>query len=189
MNTEERNKLIKDFFNTRCIGILETKGKASTGGTEDANRNFKEAQLSNRVDEIDAWWIYFIKHVTRLKNFIVNRQKVGESLEETLADIINYCCILYTILIEKGIIKKLELHNCYACGNRTNTKISYEEGDKYFCSKSCEDNYNRMKSTKHKCLTCGKNLDYRIAIYQEDSGFFCSKDCENTYKNMKSIKV
>jgi hypothetical protein len=109
MNTQERNKLIKEFFDKRCMEILEQKGQASTGGTEDANRNFKECILKDGentiADDIHAWWIYYIKHVVRLKEFIVNRQSRAEDIKETIADLVNYSLILYTILIEHGIIE------------------------------------------------------------------------------------
>jgi len=105
MNIDERNELIKNFFMTRCWGILESKGRASTGGTDDGNKNFKEAQLEGKCDDVDAWWIYYIKHVIRLKNFVTTRKMIGEKIEETIADLVNYPLILYTILIEKGILK------------------------------------------------------------------------------------
>jgi len=108
MNIVERNKLIRDFFENRCMYILEKKGQASSGGSEDANKNFKEGALGDRADDIDVWWIYYVKHVMRIKEFIINREVRAESIQETIADLVNYPLILYTILIEHKIIKNID---------------------------------------------------------------------------------
>lgn len=102
MNLEQRNKIIREFFENRCISILESKGKASASGSEDANKNFKDGALAEKgIDSVDVWWIYFYKHIARLRNYIVTREKAGEDLEETLADIVNYACILLTLIEDK----------------------------------------------------------------------------------------
>jgi hypothetical protein len=108
MNTKERNELIKEFFEKRCMNILEHKGKASSGGTEDTNKNFKEGALEGKTDDIDTWWVYYIKHVVRVKDFIVNRKLRAEAIEETIADLVNYPLILYTILIEHKLIERIK---------------------------------------------------------------------------------
>jgi hypothetical protein len=108
MNLEERNRLIKGFVENRCFSILEQKGQASSGGSDDANANFKAGELKDGeniiCDDIIVWFIYYIKHVYRIKEFVVNRTARAEAIEETIADLVNYPLILYTILIEKGII-------------------------------------------------------------------------------------
>jgi hypothetical protein len=168
MNTEERNKLIANFFNTKCRNILETKGKASSGGTQDTNQNFKEAQLGDRVDDLDVWWIYYIKHVTRLKNFIVNREKIGETLEETIADLVNYPLILYTILVEKGMITSCEKkiieypkEKCTVCNKELfdYSFILYRDNSIVLCSNECKNTFNKRKNNDDfKCTRCGVEL-------------------------------
>ena len=47
MNVSERNQMIREFFENRCMSILDGKGKASAGGSEDANQNFKQGMLKD----------------------------------------------------------------------------------------------------------------------------------------------
>jgi len=110
MELQKRNEIICKFFQTYCLDVLKGKGEDSSGGSNDANKNFKEAIINDKVDDVDVWFIFYSKHYNRMKNFVSKRIKLKESIIETIVDLVNYPLILLTILIEKGIINEDDLN-------------------------------------------------------------------------------
>ena len=109
LNYRERRELMWHFICTKCFPEMEAKGPDYAGGEDkEVNSNFRDvaALFDNKFDDIDVWWVYFLKHLLALKTWIVTRTLKSETLRGRLMDLINYLLILYTQLVDKGIIEK-----------------------------------------------------------------------------------
>lgn len=104
MNLQERNELIKQFIERKCLPVLENKG-ADYSGLLDGNKNFKETAELLKLSKYQVWAVYFKKQVDGLLNAIKSHpnapQTNGEPLQERIIDIINYAGILESLISEE----------------------------------------------------------------------------------------
>jgi len=106
LSVQERNKLIRDFFDNECMPLLEKKGIDYSEGVSDggANANFRWiAELANKEghDEFTVWFNHFSKHLSSLVRWIFIRKLESEPLEKRLADMANYIFILATLIHDR----------------------------------------------------------------------------------------
>lgn len=102
MDTNARNNMIKRFLLSRCFPLLRSKG-ATYAGTDqqpDANANFKRAARQWGVTPLQAWGVYFGKHVDAIASFVRGNYADPEPIDGRIVDLVNYALILYTLLHE-----------------------------------------------------------------------------------------
>lgn len=104
MEAPQRDKLIRDFLAGICFPLLESKGAsyAQTDVQPDVNSNFKRQAVVWGVTPLQAWGIYFGKHIDAIQTHI----RTGGSFESEpihlrIADAVNYLLILYSLLEEQ----------------------------------------------------------------------------------------
>lgn len=89
----------------QCLAILSKKGP-DYAGLEDVLHNFKEVALDNALTPFQVLQIYISKHYDRVRNCIKNEPAYpvasGESIDESLLDMINYCILFRCLLREYG---------------------------------------------------------------------------------------
>jgi len=81
-------------------------------------------------------------------------------------------------ILESGIKRKAEKHNCEYCGKEFSRRISAKRAKKY-CSKKCSTDAS-SKKIKVKCYNCGKEIKRSPSkLKLSKHGFyFCSRDCK-----------
>jgi len=108
---QTRDELIKHFLETKCFPLLKSKGEsyAQTDIQPDVNANFKRAALTTGTTILQAWAIYFAKHIDAIQTY-VRRGGAYESepIDLRIADAVNYLLILYTLLREDAVIDQEE---------------------------------------------------------------------------------
>ena len=79
-----------------CWDIYDRKGMDYTRGKGDDDRldNFKCAAENNGVTFLQAWGVYFYKHVAAVWKFIKDGTVESEPIEGRLYDVINYAILL-----------------------------------------------------------------------------------------------
>lgn len=100
MNKQGRLEVAKKVFD-RVTWLLDNKG-ADYGNTEDANANFKETAKKFGISPFQVWGMLVDKHVIAINNAIKrnpdNPQRIAESIEESIIDVVTYEVILLTLL-------------------------------------------------------------------------------------------
>ena len=104
MTIEKRNELVNEILE-RANSILLRKG-SDYASKEDTNANFKKVAEMTGQTPLQVWSVYFIKQVLGITNAIklnpVKPEPKGEPLSERIVDVINYACILYTLILEEN---------------------------------------------------------------------------------------
>ena len=104
MTRQDRLKIMRQFVDQYCFPTLEAKGRDYDDG--EGGNDIDMATLPQRgVDRYVVLWVQFMKQVAALRSWIVTRKLVSELLESRIKDIINYCLILVSMLVEDGIVK------------------------------------------------------------------------------------
>ena len=79
-----------------CWKIYDQKGIDYTRGKGDEDRldNFRRAAENNGVTFIQAWGVYFYKHISAVWKFAKDGKVESEPIEGRLYDVINYSILL-----------------------------------------------------------------------------------------------
>lgn len=100
MNKQGRLEVAKKVFDRVCW-LLDNKG-ADYGNTEDANANFKETAKKFGISPFQVWGMLVDKHIIAINNSIKRNpespERVAESIDESIIDVITYHVILKTLL-------------------------------------------------------------------------------------------
>jgi len=85
-----------------CWEIYDAKGEDYTRGLGDADRadNFKRAAENSGISPVQAWGVYFYKHISAIWRYLRDGKLASEPIEGRIYDVINYA-ILFLLLIEK----------------------------------------------------------------------------------------
>lgn len=87
----------------QCLAILSKKGP-DYAGLEDVLHNFKQVAIDNGMTPFQVIVIYMAKHYDRIRNCVKSDPAYpvasGESIPESLKDLINYC-ILFECLLQE----------------------------------------------------------------------------------------
>jgi len=105
MNLDDRNELIEEFFQKVCMPILDAKGADYAGRkTDDPNQNFSIIAELMGLSKYQVWAVYYLKQVIAILNAIkVNPEKPvtsAESIDQRIADAVNYPLIMKSMLIQ-----------------------------------------------------------------------------------------
>ncbi|MBU2052469.1 hypothetical protein KKH13_04670 [Patescibacteria group bacterium] len=96
-----RTQIAEKVFSD-CLTILYTKGTDTAGITKDANLNFHKLAEDTGLTKYQIWLVYIKKHLFRLEGAIANGslELKGESIKDSIRDIINYMVILESLIEE-----------------------------------------------------------------------------------------
>lgn len=86
----------------KCWEIYDYKGNDYTRGKGDLDRtdNFKMAAENNGVTVLQAWGVYFYKHVSAVWRFLKDGKVESEPIEGRIYDVINYAILLLLLVKE-----------------------------------------------------------------------------------------
>jgi hypothetical protein len=86
----------------KCWEIYDHKGADYTRGKGDLDRtdNFKMAAENNGVTPLQAWGVYFYKHVSAVWRFLKDGKVESEPIEGRIHDVINYSILLLILVKE-----------------------------------------------------------------------------------------
>lgn len=101
MTASERAEYIQNFYNTRCVKIMATKGKEYSLSQEDVNNNFKRLGLELNLSPNKILWIFLKKHLDAILNYINTGKVESEEIEGRIVDAINYLFILGSLIEEE----------------------------------------------------------------------------------------
>lgn len=94
MNSE---KFLENVMNTfKCAYMILEKKNQDYSGDEDPFKNFKLCEAAGIVSVEEGILVRMFDKMGRISNLIkqMQTQKVNESIEDTLMDLINYAAIL-----------------------------------------------------------------------------------------------
>ena len=88
-----------------CLEVPKTKG-LDYAGINDGNKNFKDEASKLGLTPFQIWTVYFDKHYSRVLNSIQrnpeNPESYGETLHESIKDMIVYLTKLEHLLLENA---------------------------------------------------------------------------------------
>jgi len=93
-----------DEMLNRCLDILKVKGNDYTVGKADTDRlhNFRTVADFTGLTPKEALGVYLYKHVAAIYAFIKSDgQAESEPIRDRLADVINYCLLLWKLIQEE----------------------------------------------------------------------------------------
>ena len=109
----DRAAFVQAIVQKFLLPVMAAKGKdyteyAAEVQKKSANANFVAIadmlQKREGVDKYIVWSVYWLKHVQSLLSWITTRKLESEGLEGRLTDAINYLFILWSMLVEDGIL-------------------------------------------------------------------------------------
>ena len=112
VNVEELRKMLgnEHFAGTvmACWKIYDHKGNDYTRGKGDLDRtdNFKQAADNNGITPLQAWGVYFYKHVSAVWRFAKDGKVESEPIEGRICDVINYSILLLLLVREMRAAKE-----------------------------------------------------------------------------------
>jgi len=128
MEQEQRTRIMREFLSRECFPTMEAKGQQSGGGTTNVNQGFYDMACPEaKIDDIHVWWFMFAKQVYRLKHWVFFRGYPAEPLAEMIKDVVNYALILYTLLVEDGVVQHQDDEHrgtCYEIGHKDGVVLS-----------------------------------------------------------------
>jgi len=101
MKAAERKDYIEALIDS-CLGLLAAKGAEYSRGEDDVNSNFKRVAEAVGSDPVTVAYVYFLKHVDSITNYVKTRETPsGEPIEGRIHDAINYLAILGSLIYEQ----------------------------------------------------------------------------------------
>jgi hypothetical protein len=112
VNAQDRANLIQKFLEEHSSGVMESKGSAYSRGEENSNSNFYRVAEALGTDPMSVAWTYALKHIDALSAYIKGGSEgrlIGsEPVEGRIGDAVNYLLILYSILVQEGILEVVD---------------------------------------------------------------------------------
>ena len=82
--------------------IIATKGKEYTQKSQDKARNFNRAADDLNISPLKVCWIYLKKQLDGILNYVIDEKTYsGESIEQRVADAVNYLHFLIYIIRQR----------------------------------------------------------------------------------------
>lgn len=95
-----------DAMLKRCFKNLKVKGADYTQGSSDRLINFKRAAEEYNLTPMQAWGIFWSKHVSAIKNYIkTGGQSESEPIEERVGDAMTYLMLFCIMVAEQKAVK------------------------------------------------------------------------------------
>lgn len=108
MNAANRAEVIESFLETYSGPVMKDKGGAYSRGEENSNSNFYRVGEALGHSPMETAWVYALKHIDAISAYIkggCNGKLIGgESVEGRIGDAVNYLLILYSILVQEGVL-------------------------------------------------------------------------------------
>lgn len=108
MNAAKRAEVIQAFLKEHSDGVMRDKGGAYSRGEENSNSNFYRVGEALGHSPMEVSWVYALKHIDALSAYIkggCQGKLIGsESVEGRIGDAVNYLLILYSILVQEGVL-------------------------------------------------------------------------------------
>lgn len=100
MKIEEYNLVCKKLL--ELADTIETsKRPAYTGDSDDVLRNFKDVAQRLNLTPLQAWGVYFLKHIDAITSYVKdNNIPQAETIESRFADALNYLKLGLAIVYE-----------------------------------------------------------------------------------------
>jgi hypothetical protein len=109
MNAAKRSKVIESFLETYSGPVMKDKGGAYSRGEENINSNFYRVGEALGHTPMETAWVYALKHIDAISAYIKDGCQGdvvgGEQVEGRIGDAVNYLLILYSILVQEGVLK------------------------------------------------------------------------------------
>jgi hypothetical protein len=112
MTIEDRAAFVKAIVEGMLLPVMSKKGRdyteyVQTSQKRSANSNFTaiaEMFGDAGVDKYKVWAIYFLKHVQSILSWVATKRVESEKIEGRMTDAINYLFILWSMLVEDGVV-------------------------------------------------------------------------------------
>lgn len=107
MNDETRATIVARLHE-RELELLQTKGREYTGGAEAGNErdvlhNFKDVAAQSGTTPLQAWAVYFLKHVSSITTHIADpSREMSESINGRIEDARTYLGLLQCLIAEQA---------------------------------------------------------------------------------------
>lgn len=116
MNAEQRLEVVSRLQRAE-LGMIDTKGREYTGGAEVGNqldtlRNFKSVGERIAVHPLQAWSVYFLKHMDSIMTYVQDvaavardggsLRELSEPIEGRIVDARTYLGLLQCLIDEGG---------------------------------------------------------------------------------------
>ena len=102
--TSSQYEAEKRLLDLECAKIVEAKRASYTGASEDVLHNFKDVAKQMGVTPMQAWGIYFLKHVSAITSFAKAAiETPGEPMIGRFADAKNYLDLGFAIMREASL--------------------------------------------------------------------------------------
>jgi hypothetical protein len=109
MNAAKRARVIESFLETYSGPVMKDKGGAYSRGEENSNSNFYRVGEALGHTPMETAWVYALKHIDAISAYIKGGCQGdvvgGEPVEGRIGDAVNYLLILYSILVQEGVVK------------------------------------------------------------------------------------
>src|SRR5947207_2202566 len=101
MTAQQREQFVTDFLDVYTFNVMKGKGAEYSRGEEDVNSNLKRTAQAIGLDPLQVAWVFTLKHLDSISNFIKTRQTPsGEPIEGRIGDAVNYLIILASLIKE-----------------------------------------------------------------------------------------
>jgi hypothetical protein len=91
-----------------CDEVVERKGRDYTKGSSDRLANFREAGDEAGITPLQAWVVFFNKHIAAIKNYIkTGGQSESEPIMGRFVDAINYLRLGWLLVLDMQEAQKL----------------------------------------------------------------------------------
>ncbi len=104
---DQRKDIIDEFLKTYCFPVMLAKGRdyAGTDHQADVNANFKRAGERWGIGTLQAWGVYFGKHIDAIETFIrTDGAAQSEPILGRITDAVNYLFILLALLEDVELV-------------------------------------------------------------------------------------
>lgn len=167
MNAAKRAEVIQAFLKEHSDGVMKDKGGAYSRGEENCNSNFYRVGEALGHEPMQVAWVYALKHIDALSAYIKGGCKgklIGsESVEGRIGDAVNYLLILYSILVQEGVLDEPTL-----VPEVEREPIPVREDTKFYEGKL----YLSAHGAILRCTTTGTRTSADFCVVSYPSGLF-----------------
>jgi len=102
MKKAEFHEMLKSMIKEE-MECFKDKGEEYTVGNDDALINFKEVAAEVGIEPLQAWYVFFNKHIRSIANYVKTKEeKSSEAIEGRILDARNY------LALGRGLISELK---------------------------------------------------------------------------------
>lgn len=112
ISVADREEFLAAIVKKHMLPIMAAKGRDYTAynaeaKAKSANSNFvgvAEMMGDSHIDKYRVWAVFFTKHLQSILTWIATRSVASEKIEGRLVDALNYLVILWSMLVEDGVV-------------------------------------------------------------------------------------